>query len=143
MSTTDTTPTVTWQDWQHRRTPVKAIQYDGTEACRHVIADGVNRWAGPGLARIQPTGTLLVRTQLRWAQVPPGYWVGIGYHDHPWVITHEVFTGCYDPAGDADYNAVLDRDTAAALVVAAEDCNDPVLLREWIHQLAMTAEALR
>lgn len=155
MSITEA-PATDFQAWRHRRTEVKAMAYDGTEAARLHIADVVNRHS-PGHALIRPTGTLLIRTQLRWAEVPAGYWVGIGYNGRLWVISDEVFVGCYDPAEGDDYNAVVDRKTAAAMVTAADEAwRDAALdmeparaygeierLRLYVHQLATTAEALR
>lgn len=150
MSITEA-PATDFQAWRHRRTEVKAMAYDGTEAARLHIAEIVNRHS-PGHAIIRPTGTLLIRTQLRWAEVPEGYWVGIGYNGRLWVISDEVFVGCYDPAQGDDYSAIVDRDTAAAMVVATDELVEkadgetfPAVrqLQTYVHQLATTVEALR
>lgn len=153
-TTTETRPAA-WQQWQHRRNTVWACQYDGTEAGRYVIADRVNRH-DPGHAIIRADGTLLVLKQGGWVAVYPTWWVGIGYHGHLWVITHEVFVGCYDPAEGENRLAVLDRDTAAAMVVSADELveraeTDGAVdvvgmlaeVRVYVHQLATSLEALR
>lgn len=155
METTTEVRAAEWQQWQHRRTVVWAIQYDGTEAGRYVIADRVNR-EQPDHAIIREDGMLLVLKQQGWALVAPGSWVGIGYHGHLWVITHEVFVGCYDPAGGPDHSAVIDRNTAAAMVVSADELveraeTDGAVdvvgmlaeVRVYVHQLATSLEALR
>lgn len=139
----------------HRRTFVDDVRHDGTEALGRAIA----RWvvANGGDAAWTLDG-LLVKTQVKWARVPEGYWVGKGYIGQFWVISNEVHAGCYDPADTPSYLAVVDRDTAAAMVVAADEAvevattSDDVSgraygvieqLRTYVHQLAATAEALR
>lgn len=143
------------QRWQHRRTQVEAMRYDGTTECRVAIW----RWviASGGEAQLS-WDELLVKTQVKWVAVPVGFWVGLGYIRQNWVISHEVFTGCYDPAEGANHLAVVDRDQAAAMVVAADEIAEAAKLddeipgqalgliekmRLHIHQLATTAEALR
>lgn len=130
-----------WQDFSHRRTPVRAIRHDGHEQRRLLIADGVNR-SNPGLARITPAGELLIRTQLRSAAVPDGYWVGIGYHGHPWVISDEVFTGCYDPLGHGADLGMTDEQLQD-LRARASGTLDPTLLREYANTAIAAALARR
>lgn len=136
------------QRWQHRRNTVEAMRYDGTDESR----DAIWRWVvASGNQAETPWGELLVKTQLKWANVPVGFWVGLGVAGQMWVISHEVFTGSYDPAEGANHLAVVDRDTAAAMVVAADEIAErmehPIYdveqLRTFVHQLATTAEALR
>lgn len=151
--TTIEVPTAVPQRWQHRRTVVTAMRYDGTDRGRTDLVRWVN--AAGGQAQDQ-WGDLLVKTQVKWAWVPTGFWVGLGYVGQFWVISHEVFVGCYDPAEGENRLAVLDRDTAAAMVVSADEMveraeTDGAVdvvgmlaeVRVYVHQLATSLEALR
>lgn len=138
----------------HRRTFVESVRYseakEGPTIAAWVVHTG-------GEATVDLDG-LLVKTQVKWVRVPIGFWIGRGYIGQYWVISNEVHAGCYEPVVDGNYLAVLDRDTAAAMVVAADDLADAAerdatvtgvaygaveQLRTYVHQLAATAEALR
>lgn len=133
--------------WLHRRTPVDAMKYDGSELCRGEIADWVADQGGSADLRFD--GSLLVRTPIQWAVVPSGWWVVRGLLGQFFVIEDAVFVGCYDPSG-ANFNAILTRNQAAAIVVAIDELaeaagreSDLAKAAIWIHQLAGTVEALR
>lgn len=139
----------------HRRTPADALQYDGTERMRGEIAHWVA--AGGGSADLRFDGALLIRTPNKWVMVPISWWIVRGVAGQFFVIEPEVMVRCYDPADGPNYNAVLTRDQAAAIVVEIDEMLEaargpqrtPVVLAQleraagWIHQLAATAEALR
>lgn len=154
--TTIEVPTAEWAEYEHRHTRVRAVRYDGHETSRRAIANEINRHQ-PEHAISTPGGDLLIYKPPYWIAVPPGHWVGIGWNGNLWEISDDVHQGCYKgPLAGPDFGAVLDRDTAAALVVAAdhmveecdsvgaETCREMIAaLALWVHQLASSAEALR
>jgi hypothetical protein len=132
----------TWSRYRHRRTEVQAARYDGTEVSRLAIAERVNRH-NPDHAQLTPYGDLLIRTQLRWASVPDGFWVGIGYNGRLWVISDEVMVGCYDPTGqDHTADFTLAPGVAAGLAAEARSTTDTERLREIAQILGAACEAV-
>lgn len=143
------------QRYVHRRTFVEAVRYDGSPEGARALASWVEGHGGE--ARVDWDGPL-VKTQVKWVRVPTGFWVGRGYIGQFWVISNEVHAGCYEPVEGSNYLAVVDRDTAAAMVVATDELADSAQrsddvsavaygaierMRTYVHQLAATAEALR
>lgn len=156
-------PTVTYEPrhYVHRRTEVDAIFYDGTEHCRHAIAQWVR--LGGGHAEIRPDGDLLVLGARGWLFVRPNDDHVVRSIDVPgrgrehFPMGDDVLVEAYEPGGGVDHSARLTRDQAAAIVVTADQIKDHVrgvttdletvemvdTLVESVHQLATALEAER
>lgn len=163
MSTTEATTTPTVERWRHRHTEVDAVRYDGTEHARRWLVDWVTRNGGETLHR--GDGTLWIGTHRGMLPVQPGEFVvhGIEVEGHrEWFPLSGAFAAlAYYDAAAFDRGNVLDRDQAAALVVAADHILDQATRTDgsqagtqairdmvgalvgWVHDLAATAEALR
>jgi hypothetical protein len=147
-------PVIEAQRHVHRRNVVEDVRYDGTEEGATALVAWVRSHGGEAEDTLDGP---LVKTQVKWAAVPPGFWVGLGCVRQFWVISGEVHALSYEPAGP-DFNAIVDRDTAAAMVVAADELVEQASrsdgfpgraygaieqLRLYVHQLATSCEALR
>lgn len=157
MSTSEVTTVPTVERWRHRRTEVDAVRYDGTEHCRRWLVRWVEAEDGEALDRHD--GSLWIGTHRGLLPVLPGEFVvhGIEVEGHrEWFPLSGKFAALAYYDASADRSNVLDRDQAAALVVAADELNDgstgmgAEACREaihamagWVHQLAASVEALR
>jgi len=162
MSPTETTATYEPRHYRHRRTEVDAIFYDGTEHARDAIVAWV--LAGGGQVESRSTGDLLVLGARGWMPVRPGLDHVVRSIDVPgrgrefFPMGDDVLSEAYN---GNDCGAALDRDQAAALVVAADEIAGSVIqfdadevdirtvsgavhrLREIVHTLGTSHEALR
>lgn len=161
MSPSQPTATYEPRHYVHRRTEVDAIFYDGTEHCRHAIAQWVR--LGGGHAEIRPDGDLLILGARGWMIARPGEDHVVRSIDVPgrgrehFPMGDDVLTEAYEPGNGTDHSATLTRDQAAAIVVAADHIKDHVRglttnlellemvdsLVEHIHTLGASQETMR
>lgn len=123
----------------HRPNVVANMGYDGSEEARHELA----RWvvANGGQAKVH-LDHLLVKTQLKWAIIPPDYRVGLGVVGQFWAISADVHALSYDPVDGgygADYR--LGEDQLRLLRTEAHETADVERLREIVDVVVAAAVA--
>lgn len=158
MSTTDTTTDYEPVTLVHRRTVVEAVRYDGTEHGRRYITGWVEGHGGTALDTWD--GRLWVYGRRGPLPVHSDEFVVRGIEVEGrrefFPLDGKFAMLAYTDANGADTSAILDRDQAAALVVAADDlaerrgdmgpesCRVAIAaMAVWVHQLATSAEAMR
>lgn len=161
MSTTASTTDYEVLDWVHHRTRVQAVRYDGTEHGRRWLADWVTSNGGQVWDRFD--GSLYIDTDRGPLPVQPDEFVVRGIEvegRRKWFPLSATFAAlAYGDANGDEFGATLDRDQAAAIVVAADESVDAAQmlgaddlyelreivakLAESVHLLGASGEGLR
>lgn len=114
MSASESTTIYKPAAYSHRRTPIRAIQHDGTEHCRRAIVAWVTTDGGE--AGENEWGGLWVLTpQGRRVFVGAGDYVACGPRGEWYTPGPDVILNDYDPVAGEDYSAVLDRGAVAEI----------------------------